>query len=96
MTPTLEPSFRPSATPATSPSVTPSIIYTLREIDGDGDGDYPATAVTSIVAYDPPSGQEFDTWTVVSGNATISDVTLPTAVLTMLAGDVTVVESGGS
>jgi hypothetical protein len=80
-------------------------VYALTVINGQGSGSYPAGAVVTITANNPPAGQSFISWTGASvANATASSTTLTmpaaaatvTATFTQPAYMLTVVNGAGS
>lgn len=67
-----------------------NIDYSLTVNSGSGDGTYVNNESVTIVADAAPSGQEFDSWTIDSGNATIADLLASSTTLTMGANNVSV------
>ncbi len=64
--------------------------YVLTVNNGSGDGSYTEGATATIQANTAPSGQEFDLWTVTSGDLEIDNVNSSNTTLTMGSGNATV------
>ncbi len=64
--------------------------YAVTVNNGTGDGSYAAGATVTITADTALSGQEFDTWTVVSGSVTLASATSSTTTFEMPASAVEV------
>ena len=73
----------------TTTPLTPTT-YAVMVNNGTGDGSYAAGATVTITADAAPSGQEFDTWTVVSGEVTLASATNATTTFVMPASAVEV------
>ncbi|MEQ9305457.1 MAG: NBR1-Ig-like domain-containing protein, partial [Marinoscillum sp.] len=65
------------------------IDYTLTVNSGSGDGTYTINDLVNIVADASASGQEFDSWSITSGSATITDPLSASTTVTIGANDVT-------
>ena len=88
--PTPEPEPNPPApTPTPEPTPAPST-YAVTVNNGTGGGSYAAGENVTIKADAAPSGQEFDTWTVVSGGVTLASATSATTTFKMPASAVEV------
>lgn len=64
--------------------------YVLTVKNGSGSGSYVAGSQPIIVANDPPSGQEFSSWTVDPSDVTIASKVLSATVITMPEKNVTI------
>ena len=64
--------------------------YAVTVNNGTGDGSYAEGATVTITADAAPSGQEFDTWTVVSGGVTLASAISATTTFKMPASAVEV------
>lgn len=62
--------------------------YAVTVNNGAGDGSYEEGETVTITADAAPEGQEFDKWTVVSGDVTLTDSTSATTTFAMPAEDV--------
>ena len=65
-------------------------LYTLNVVNGAGSGSYVAGA-QAVISATPSSGMLFDYWMVTPSDAALTSKELSPAVITMPAGDVTVV-----
>jgi len=80
----------PTPTPPTPPTPpAPASTYTVTVNNGNGSGNYAAGATVTISA-NVPSGQQFDYWTVNSGNAILEDAYSQITTFTMPSTAVTV------
>jgi hypothetical protein len=68
----------------------PAITYALTVNSGSGDGGYAAGATANITANAAPSGQEFDSWVVNSGGASIANANAASTTLIMPSNAATV------
>ena len=81
----------PAPTPEPEPTPTPApSTYAVTVNNGTGGGSYAAGETVTITADAAPSGQEFDTWTVVSGGVTLASATSTTTTFKMPASAVEV------
>ena len=64
--------------------------YAVTVNNGTGDGNYAAGATVTITADAAPNGQEFDKWTVVSGEVALASATSATTTFVMPASAVEV------